>query len=140
MLTKFVFLRVPIAKKMAYQHVQDRFQLQMRNMEEFICKDNPVRFIDAFVAQLELARLGFLVSAVKIEGRPAFDPKVFLKLYFYGYLNGLRSSRKLEKETIRNVDYIGFWAALAPMTIALPISEKSIPKATFFSSIRAILR
>ena len=72
----------------------------MRSMEECISKDNPVRFIDAFVAQLELARLGFLVSAVKIEGRPAFDPKVFLKLYFYGYLNGLRSSRKLEKETI----------------------------------------
>ena len=70
---------------MTYQHSQERFQLQMRSTEEFISKDNPVRFIDAFVEQIDLARLGFLVSAVKIEGRPAFDPKVFLKLYFYGY-------------------------------------------------------
>ena len=99
---------------MAYQHSQDRFQLQMRSMEECISKDNPVRFIDAFVAQLELARLGFLVSAVKIEGRPAFDPKVFLKLYFYGYLNGLRSSRKLEKETIRNVEVHWLLGGLGP--------------------------
>jgi transposase len=82
---------------MAYLTPENRFQLQMRSMEEYVDKDNPVRFIDAFVDQLELAKLGFIVSAVKIEGRPSFDPKVFLKLYFYGYLNGLRSSRKLAK-------------------------------------------
>jgi transposase len=82
---------------MAYLTPENRFQLQMRSMEEYVDKDNPVRFIDAFVDQLELAKSGFIVSAVKIEGRPSFDPKVFLKLYFYGYLNGLRSSRKLAK-------------------------------------------
>ena len=52
---------------MAHQHSQDRFQMQMRSTEDFVGKDNPVRFIDALVAQLELARLGFVVSAVKIE-------------------------------------------------------------------------
>ena len=79
-------------------------------MDERIGKDNPVRFIDAFVEHLELAKLGFVVSDVKTEGRPAFNPKLFLKIYFYGYLNGLRSSRKLEKEAIRNVEKcIGFW-------------------------------
>jgi transposase len=71
---------------MAYLTPENRFQLQMRSMEEYVDKDNPVRFIDAFVDQLELAKSGFIVSAVKIEGRPSFDPKVFLKLYFYGYL------------------------------------------------------
>jgi transposase len=68
----------------------------MRSMDEFTGKDNTVRFIDAFVEHLELAKLGFVVSSVKTEGRPAFNPKLFLKLYFYGYLNGLRSSRKLK--------------------------------------------
>ena len=80
---------------MAYLTPQDRLQMQMRSMEECISKDNPVRFVDAFVEQLELPKLGFVVAGVKTEGRPAFNPKVFLKLYLYGYLNGLRSSRKL---------------------------------------------
>ena len=62
-----------------------------------------MRFVDAFVDQLEVSKLCFMVSEVKTEGRPAFNPKVYLKLYFNGYLNGLRSSRKLEKEAIRNV-------------------------------------
>ena len=56
MLAKFVFLRIPIAKKMAYLHSQDRFQIQMRSMEELIDKDNPVRFIDAFVDHLDLSQ------------------------------------------------------------------------------------
>ena len=66
----------------------------MRSMEEFIEKENAVRFVDAFVEQLELDKLGFEIATLKTEGRPAFNPKVFLKLYFYGYLNGLRSHSK----------------------------------------------
>lgn len=89
---------------MAYLSPEDRHQLQIRSLEECISKDNPVRFIDAFVDQLELPKVGFVVAEVKAEGRPAFDPKVFLKLYLYGYLNGLRSSRKLEKEALRNIE------------------------------------
>jgi transposase len=89
---------------MAYIDPSDRFQLQMQSLEECIEKDNPVRFVDAFVDQLELPKLGFIVSDIKTEGRPPFNPKVFLKLYLYGYLNGVRSSRRLEKETIRNVE------------------------------------
>jgi len=67
---------------MAYLIPENCFQLQMRSMKEYVDKDNPVRFIDAFVDQLELAKLGFIASEVKIEGGPAFDPKVFLKVYF----------------------------------------------------------
>jgi hypothetical protein len=66
---------------MAYLTPPDRFQVQKRCMEEFVAKDNLVRFIDAFVVQRELSKLGFIVSEIKIEGRPAFHPKVFLKLY-----------------------------------------------------------
>ena len=82
---------------MSYLGVQDRFQIQLRSMEE-----------------LELDKLGFEISTLKTEGRPAFNPKVFLKLYFYGYLNGLRSSRKLEKEAIRNVELHWLLEGLAP--------------------------
>ena len=76
----------------------------MRSMEKFIDKENAVRFVDAFLEQLELDKSGFEIPTLKTEGRPAFNPKVYLKLYFYGYLNGLRSSRKLENEAIRNVE------------------------------------
>ena len=99
---------------MAYLPPEDRHQLRIRSMDECIIKDNPVRFIDAFVDQLELPKLGFIVADVKTEGRPAFDPKVFLKLYLYGYLNGLRSSRKLEKEAIRNVEVHWLLGYLSP--------------------------
>jgi len=72
---------------MAYLPPEDRHQLRIRSLDECISKDHLVRFIDAFVDQLDLPKLGFIVADVKTEGRPAFDPKVFLKLYLYGYLN-----------------------------------------------------
>ena len=72
---------------MAYIQTSDRFQLQMSCLEERIERDNPVRFIDAFVDHLDLCSLGFQILEQKNEGRPSFDPKVFLKLYLYGYLN-----------------------------------------------------
>jgi len=99
---------------MAYLEDSDRFQIRMGSLEEEIDKDNPVRFVDAFVEHLDLSKAGFTVSAIKIEGRPAYNPKVFLKLYFYGYLNGLRSSRKLEKESIRNIEVQWLLSRLQP--------------------------
>lgn len=114
---------------MAYLNPQDRFQVQIRSMDEFIGKDNAVRFIDAFVEFLELAKLGFVIPIEKTEGRPAFNPKVFLKLYFYGYLNGLRSSRKLEKEAIRNVELHWLLAGLAPNYHSIADFRKLNPKA-----------
>jgi len=88
-----------------------------------------VRFIDAFVDQLELPKLGFIISEVKTEGRPAFNPKVFLKLYLYGYLNGLRSSRKLEKEAVRNVEVHWLLGQLAPNYHSIADFRKINPKA-----------
>ena len=58
--------------------------------------------------------MGFTVVAIKAEGRPAFDPAIFLKLYFYGYLNGFRSSPKLEREAVRNIELQWLLAGLAP--------------------------
>ncbi len=114
---------------MSYLGVQDRFQIQMRSMEEFIEKENAVRFVDAFVEQLELDKLGFEIATLKTEGRPAFNPKVFLKLYFYGYLNGLRSSRKLEKEAIRNVELHWLLEGLASNYHSISDFRKINPKA-----------
>jgi transposase len=62
------------------------------------------------VEALSLQTLGFSVQTIKREGRPSFDTKIFLKIYLYGYLNGLRSARKLEKECARNMNCNGFYA------------------------------
>lgn len=88
------------------QHIQgiSRHQMRFSSLEEAIASDNQVRFIDAFVAFLDLKKLGFAVTSIKSEGRPGYNIKVFLKIYLYGYLNGLRSSRKLEKECFRNIE------------------------------------
>jgi len=78
--------------------------MRFSSLEEHISSDNAIRFIDAFVDKLDLTKLQFAVQSIKIEGRPAFEQTAFLKLYLYGYLNGIRSSRRLERECVRNVE------------------------------------
>lgn len=78
--------------------------MTISSLESSISTDNPIRFIDAFVEHIDLKALGFEVQILKIEGRPSFETNIFLKLYLYGYLNGVRSSRKLEKECLRNIE------------------------------------
>ena len=68
----------------------NRHQLVFSTLEMQIEQDNPVRFVDAFVEQLDLYQLGFVVSTLKSEGRQAFELKLVLKIYLYGYLNGIR--------------------------------------------------
>nr|WP_235819427.1 transposase [Flavobacterium oreochromis] len=81
------------------QHIQgiSRNQLHLSSLEDKITSDNPVRFIDAFVQYIDLQKVGFTPVVLKSEGRPSFKAEVFLKIYLYGYLNGIRSSRRLEK-------------------------------------------
>ncbi|MFD2907410.1 transposase [Flavobacterium ardleyense] len=88
------------------QHITGipRNQICFSSLEDTISSENPIRFIHTFVGALSLEALGFSVQTVKSEGRPSFDTKIFLKLYLYGYLNGLRSSRKLQKECVRNIE------------------------------------
>jgi transposase len=88
------------------QHITgtSRHQMRISSLEDTISPDNQVRFIDAFVEFVDLSMLGFAVQTIKEEGRPSYNTKVFLKIYLYGYLNGIRSGRKLENECFRNVE------------------------------------
>ena len=84
------------------------------SVEDYITADNPVRFIDAFVASLDLAELGFLRAQPAETGRPAYDPGDLLRLYLYGYLNRVRSSRMLERETKVNLEVMWLLGKLSP--------------------------
>ena len=83
-------------------------------IDDYIRDDNPVRFIDVFVDSLDFKELGFKYSDTKETGRPPYNPADMLKLYLYGYLNRIRSSRRLEKETHRNVELMWLLKKLAP--------------------------
>ena len=84
------------------------------SLDEYITADNPVRFIDAFVDSLDLSALGFARVVCAETGRPAYHPGDLLKLYVYGYLNRVRSSRLLERETRRNVEVMWLLKKLMP--------------------------
>src|SRR6202161_618324 len=83
-------------------------------LDEYVGAENPVRFIDAFVDGLDLAAAGVICVASKVTGRPGYAPKDLLKLYIYGYLNRVRSSRRLEAETHRNIEVIWLLRHLKP--------------------------
>ena len=83
-------------------------------LEDYVAEDNPVRVIDFFVDQLDLRELGFSAVDPKETGRPAYHPAVMLKIYVYGYLNRVQSSRRLERECQRNVEAMWHTGCLAP--------------------------
>jgi transposase len=83
-------------------------------LEDWICEDNPVRAVDVFVDELDLSELGFGGVDPKATGRPSYHPSVLLKLYIYGYLNRVQSSRRLEREAGRNVEVMWLTGRLAP--------------------------
>jgi len=83
-------------------------------IDDYVGTDNPVRFIEAFVDELNLAALGFVGTVPKATGRPGYAPADLLKLYIYGYLNRVRSSWRLEAETHRNIEVIWLLRHLKP--------------------------
>jgi transposase len=83
-------------------------------LDDYIGEDNPVRVIDVFINELDLSGLGFEGMAPAVTGRPAYHPAVLLKIYVYGYLNRLQSSRRLERETQRNLELIWLTGRLTP--------------------------
>ena len=101
---------------MAHITGHDRSQtlLLPESLDDYVGPDNPVRFIDAFVDGLDLAAAGFAVVEPKQTGRPGYAPADLLKLYVYGYLNRVRSSRRLEAETHRNIEVIWLLRHLKP--------------------------
>jgi len=84
------------------------------SLEDYIAEDNPVRVVDVFVDELDLKELGFEGAEPEATGRPAYHPATMLKIYIYGYLNRLQSSRRLERETQRNVELIWLTGKLSP--------------------------
>jgi transposase len=84
------------------------------HLEDFVDEDNPVRAVDAFVDKLDLRALGFEAVDPSATGRPGYHPAVLLKLYIYGYLNAVPSSRRLEREAGRNVELMWLTERLAP--------------------------
>ena len=83
-------------------------------LDDYIDTDNPVRVIDLFVDELDLAELGFDGTTAANTGRPGYHPALLLKIYIYGYLNRIQSSRRLERETQRNVELMWLTGQLSP--------------------------
>jgi transposase len=101
---------------MAYIQGEDRNQITLfpEALDDYIATDNPVRVIEAFVNTLDMKELGFQKAEPKNTGRPPYDPRDLLKLYLYGYLNRVRSSRRLEIEAGRNLELLWLLRKLKP--------------------------
>jgi transposase len=95
---------------------EDRKQVTLlpECLDDFVAEDNPVRIIEAFVEELELESMGFDGITPSTTGRPSYHPAVLLKIYIYGYLNRVQSSRRLERECQRNVELMWLTGRLAP--------------------------
>ena len=83
-------------------------------LDDYVSEENPVRVIDVFVDELDLGVLGFAGVVPEVTGRPAYHPGLLLKIYVYGYINQIGSSRRLERETQRNVEMMWLTGRLAP--------------------------
>ena len=115
--------------KMQHKQGTARDQISFNSFEDRISRDNPVRFIDVFSGKLDLEKIGFSVKTLQKEGRPSFESSLFVRLYLYGYLNGLRSSRKLEKECERNIELHWLLHGMTPNYHSISDFRKDNPKA-----------
>lgn len=88
--------------------------LMPESLDDYVSETNPVRVVDVFVDELDLFKFGFVRIEPAVTGRPSYHPSVLLKLYIYGYLNRLQSSRRLEKEAQRNVELMWLTGRLTP--------------------------
>ena len=96
---------------------EDRMQqaLLPHSLEDYVSEENPVRAIEVFIDELDLAALGFSgMTPAATTGRPAYHPSTLLKIYLYGYLNRIQSSRRLEREAQRNIELMWLTGRLAP--------------------------
>src|SRR6266540_271116 len=95
---------------------EDRMQpsLLPHSLEDYVDEENPVRVIEVFIDELDLAALGFSGMRPAATGRPAYHPSTLLKIYLYGYLNRVQSSRRLEREAQRNIELMWLTGRLAP--------------------------
>jgi transposase len=108
---------------------RDQATLFAERLDDVVGSDHPVRVIDAFVDSLELAALGFTKVMAEATGRPPYQPGDLLKLYVYGYLNQLRSSRRLEREAARNIEVLWLINRVAPSFKTIADFRKDHPGA-----------
>ena len=101
-------------KRFVEGECRDQSVLFPERLDDWIAEDNPVRAVDAFVDELDLSALGFDGAEPADTGRPAYHPGTLLKIYIYGYLNRVQSSRRLEREAQRNVELMWLTGRLAP--------------------------
>lgn len=101
-------------KRFIESAVRQQVVLLPESLDDYINSENPVRVIDVFVDELDLGALGFEGVAPASTGRPIYHPSTLLKIYIYGYLNQLQSSRRLERETQRNLELIWLTGPLTP--------------------------
>jgi transposase len=121
---------------------RDQTLLLPKTVDEYVGEENEARLIDTFIDSLDLKHLGFAHTAQHTEGRPPYDPADMLKLYVWGYLNGVRSSRKLERECARNLEAIWLMKGLKPdhWTIAAFRRENAgVVKAVFRELIKLLI-
>ncbi len=94
-------------------------------IDDYVSDENPVRIIDAFVAKIDLAELGFEGVVPERTGRPAYHPATLLKIYIYGYLNRIPSSRRLEREAGRDLELM--WLQVGIADASRPAPARSPP-------------
>jgi len=93
-------------------------------LDDYVAEENPVRVVDVFVDELDLGPLGFEGVDPAATGRPAYHPAVLLKIYIYGYLNRIQSSRRLEREAERNVELMWLAGRLAGLQNHCRLSQR----------------
>ena len=99
------------------------------SLDEYVGENNPVRAIDDYVSLLDLKRLGFNDTSNSLSGQKSYSPQLLLKIYIYGYLNKIRSSRNLEKENRRNIELMWLTSGLKPTYKTIADFRKDNPKA-----------
>ena len=108
-------------------------------LDDYVGEDNPVRVVEVFVDELDLGALGFDGVVPEATGRPAYHPAMLLKIYLYGYLNQVQSSRRLEREAGRNVEAMWLTGRLVPRSQ----DDRRLPQGQWVSDqagLRAICR
>jgi len=99
------------------------------SLDEYVDENNQVRAIDLYVEQLNFKELGFDDTSRSFEGQKSYSPKLLLKIYIYGYLNRIRSSRALERENARNIELMWLTSGLKPTYKTISDFRKNNPKA-----------
>src|SRR5262245_6724526 len=97
-------------------------------LDDYVTENNPVRVIEALIDELDLAALGFDGVVPETTGRPAYHPATLLKIYLYGYLNRVQSSRRLEREAQRNIELMWLTGRLAPTSRRSPTSARTMAR------------